>query len=90
MIVLRELANNDPTFLNRCYQHSKFSGRKRRYISRNIEEIYPDKPDLRESSIERLPDGWWVGTNLNNRQKEALVRAAVEVAGLRLGTDIVI
>jgi len=34
VIVLRELAKSDPSFLDRCSQHSDAQGRKRRYIAR--------------------------------------------------------
>ena len=48
VIILRELATADPTFLERCSQHSDAQGRTRRYIARTAEELYPDRPDLRE------------------------------------------
>ena len=89
LIILRELANGDPTFLSRCYESSKFRGRIRRYVSRAVEELYPGRPDLQKDCVEELPGGWWVGTNLNNRIKEDLIRAAIEVAGLTLGGEVV-
>jgi hypothetical protein len=48
VIVLRELAKGDPTFLERCSQHPDAQGRKRRYIARTPEELYPDREDLRD------------------------------------------
>ena len=87
IIVLRELANSDPVFLSRCYEHPKFRGRKRRYISREREELFPDRPDLQRDHVESLPGGWWVGINLNNGQKESLISAAIEVVGP--GSDVV-
>lgn len=89
VIVLRELANRDPTFLSRCYENPKFRGRTRRHVSRAVEELFPSRPDLQKDHVEKLPGGWWVGTNLNNRQKEDLIRAAIEVAGLTPGSDVV-
>lgn len=87
VIALRELAQSDPTFLQRCSQHPYCSGRKRRYIARTVEELYPDRSDLRELH-DRLPGGWLVTTNLNNRLKKAIIRAATEVAGLTFGSDV--
>lgn len=87
MLALRELANTDPTFLQRCAQHPDCQGRKRRYIARTAEELYPDRLDLREFH-ETLPDGWLVATNLNNALKRVIIRAASEVAGLVFGTDV--
>jgi len=89
IIVLRELANEDPTFLERCYQHPKSQGRKRRYIARTLEELYPDREDLRVNH-EPLPRGWFVSTNLNNMLKKTIIELAAEVAGLVLGRDLIV
>jgi hypothetical protein len=89
VIVLRELAKTDPSFLDRCSQHPDAQGRKRRYIARTAEELYPDRPDLRECS-ESLPGGWLVATNLNNMLKKTIIRLAAEVAGLSFGKDVVV
>lgn len=87
VIALRELSHSDPTFLQRCSQHPYCSGRKRRYIAQTPEELYPDRPDLREMH-DTLPGGWLVATNLNNQLKKAIIRAATEVAGLTFGSDV--
>ena len=89
MIVLRELAKADPGFLERCSQHPDAQGRKRRYIARTPEELYPDREDLREMRGS-LPGGWLVATNLNNVLKLTIIRLASEVAGLKFGKDIVV
>lgn len=89
VLVLRELAKADPTFLTRCSQHPDVQGRKRRYIARTAEELYPDREDLREMR-ESLPDGWLVATNLNNVLKKTIIRLATEVAGLEFGKDVIV
>lgn len=89
LLVLRELAKSDPTFLERCSQHPDAQGRKRRYIARAPEELYPDREDLREMRAE-LPGGWLVATNLNNVLKKTIIRLAAEVAGLKFGHDITV
>jgi hypothetical protein len=89
VIVLGELAKTDPTFLERCSQHPDAQGRKRRYIARTAEELYPDRPDLRDFQ-ESLPGGWLVATNLNNVLKKSIIRLAAEVAGLTFGKDVVV
>ena len=48
VIVLRELATRDSTFLERCSRHRAFQGRKRRHIAQSLEEIYPGRPDLQK------------------------------------------
>jgi hypothetical protein len=89
VIVLRELAKGDPTFLERCSQHPDAQGRKRRYIARTPEELYPDREDLRDMR-EALSDDWLVATNLNNVLKKTIIRVATEVAGLTIGKDVVV
>ena len=89
VLVLSELAKNDPSFLERCSQHPDAQGRKRRYIARTPEDLYPDRPDLRDLRAEH-PGGWLVATNLNNVLKQTIVRLAAEVAGLTFGKDVVV
>ncbi|HUJ11495.1 MAG TPA: type I restriction enzyme HsdR N-terminal domain-containing protein [Verrucomicrobiae bacterium] len=87
--VLRMLAKKDPTFLQRCAQHPDNRGRKRAYIARTAEELYPDRPDLREHH-ESLDGGWLVATNLNNALKKTIIQLACDVAGITFGKDVVI
>ncbi len=68
VIILRELAKSSPSFLERCSQHPDAQGRKRRYIARTAEELYPDREDLRDMRA-TLPGGWLVATNINNPQE---------------------
>jgi len=89
VIVLRELAKGDPTFLERCSQHPDAQGRKRRYIARTPEELYPDREDLRDMR-EALPGGWLVATNLNNILKKTIIKLATEVAGLDFAKDVIV
>jgi len=89
VIALRELANADPSFLERCSQHPDAQGSRRRYIARTPEELYPNREDLRELR-EPLPGGWLVATNLNNRLKKTIIRLAAEVAGLTFGKDVTV
>jgi hypothetical protein len=89
VIVLRELAKDNPSFLEKCSQHPNAQGRKRRYIARTPEELYPDRPDLRDFR-EALPGGWLVGTNINNVLKRTIIKLAAEVAGLTFGKDVIV
>ena len=81
-IVLRELANRDATILNRCYENSTFRGRRLRYLSRKTEELN------KYAKTEALPGGWLLDTNFKIDQLDTMMRAAIEVAGLKFGTDI--
>ena len=87
--VLNGLAQGDPAFLERCSRHPQFLGRKRRFIARTVEELYPGRQDLQKHSM-ALRDGWLLGTNNNTATKQVLIKAAVEVAGLEFGKDVVV
>ena len=87
VVILRELANKDATFLQRCAQHPDVQGRLRKYLGRTPDELYPHREDLREM-VETLPGGWLVATNLNNLTKKNIIKAAAEVAGLHYGRDV--
>ena len=65
VIVLRELAYLDTSFLQRCAADQDARGRKRRYIAQTPAALYPDRPDL-QYRHEKLPHGWVVATDVNN------------------------
>lgn len=88
-IILTELAKQDSNFLERASRHPDATGRKRQYIARTEEQLYPDREDLREYK-ESLPGGWFVSTNLNNVLKKNIIKLAAEVAGLTFGQDVVV
>ncbi len=87
LTALSKLAESDATFLQRLSKHPTCSGRKRQYIARTPQEMYPDRPDLWEKH-EIVGDGWLVATNMNNQLKKTVLRAAAEVAGLSFGHDL--
>ena len=89
VIVLRELASSDPSFLERCARDPAARGRKRRYIARTTEELYPDREDLR-GLHEKLPGGWLVSTNLNNSRKRKIIYLAAKIAHLKPREDLVL
>ena len=86
--LFQELAKVDSTFLERFA--SRPHGKKRRYIARTKNELYPDRPDLCESASLQLVDGWWMGVNYSKENMEKIIRLACEVSGLKFGTDLII
>jgi hypothetical protein len=58
VIVLRQLAKSDASFLERCSQHPDAQGRKRRYIARTPEELYPDRETSATCGKICRVDGW--------------------------------
>lgn len=85
--VFEKLAAADPSFLERCARDPAFQGKKRRYVARSVEEMYPGRPDLHEWH-HVLPGGWLLITNANNQLKEQLIKSACAVAGLHFGEDV--
>ncbi|MCX7963565.1 MAG: hypothetical protein N2644_03645 [Candidatus Sumerlaea chitinivorans] len=78
------LAQEDPEFLERFAARQELSlgsrKRKRRYLARNKYDLYPGHPDRAErASVEVVP-GWWLGTNLNNVEKQKIINEALSVA----------
>jgi hypothetical protein len=83
--ILRTLAARDSNFLDRLALVVR--GTTRNHISRKREDVYPAKPELIEYTTEVVP-GWWLGTNIANREKMRIIRRACEVEKLTLGKDI--
>ncbi|WP_200865501.1 hypothetical protein [Thermosynechococcus sp. NK55a] len=84
--VFRLLAKADAGFLDRFA--SRNHGRKRRYIARNRQELYPGRPDLAEAySIELVP-GWYMGTNYSRKNIQQILDLALEVVDPELRSAI--
>jgi hypothetical protein len=62
-------------------------GRTRKHIAREREDVYPGRPDHIEQTT-KLVSGWWLGTNIANREKMRIIEKACEVDKLKLGHDI--
>jgi hypothetical protein len=85
--VVRTLADRQPSFLEQFAERAR--GRSRNHVARRREDVYPDRPDLIDRVIEIVP-GWFIGTNISNRDKTRLLERACEAAGLRFGVDLVV
>lgn len=84
--VLNELSSRDPGFLERFA--ARRHGRRRRYVARTREELYPDRPDLCRDHSHRLNSGWWVGLNYSKESIRRILEMACEVSRLRFGSDL--
>ena len=85
--ILRTLANKNPQFLEKVAPIVR--GRTRNHIAKSRDQVYPRTPELAEYTTELVP-GWWLGTNIANRDKMRIISKACEVEGLTLGRDIAI
>ena len=63
-------------------------GKKRRYLSQNKKDLYPDRPDLSEQHSVEVAPGWWLGTNYSRRNIQDIIDMALEVAGPQLRNAI--
>jgi predicted type IV restriction endonuclease len=86
--IFREFAERDPGFLERFAALPKH-GRKRRYLARTREELYPDSPHLADNAYEVRP-GWWVDTHASRAGIETRIKMACEVAGAKYGKDLIV
>ncbi len=64
------------------------SGRKRAWIARTVEELFPGRPDFQRSECSDLGDGWRVGTQINAGDLDRRARVACAAVGLELGRDV--
>jgi predicted type IV restriction endonuclease/negative regulator of replication initiation len=85
--ILKTFANRNPSFLEKV--SATVRGRTRNHIARSRDDVYPRKPELTEYTTEIAP-GWWLGTNIANRDKMRIIAKACQVEGLTLGRDIII
>ena len=69
--VLEELSKRDSSFILRF--DSRKHGRKRRYVARTREELYPGRPGLADKS-KQLSNGWWVGTNYSKNNINQIIQ----------------
>jgi hypothetical protein len=84
--ILRSLAQRDAHFAEKLAPTVR--GRTRNHISDQRDQVYPGKPDLFEYTVEFIP-GWWLGTNIANREKIRIIKSACTVAKLSFGKDVV-
>jgi len=78
----------DPTFGDRFAGLPKH-GRTRRYLARDANDLYRDRPDLvRECSI-KLDSGWWMSTNHSKQTIGQIIAMACDVAHVVYGRDLV-
>ena len=79
--VLRELGKRDPGLYERLAP--KLRSRKRRHLAHNRGDVYP--PNASQNvlhSVEKLPGGWWIGTNTPTPTKIEQLEKAREEAGI--------
>lgn len=85
-ILFQLLEKEDSKFLEKFA--SRKHGKKRRYLSKDKMELYPNRPDLSEQhSIEVVP-GWWLGTNYSRRNIQDIIELALEVAGPSIKSQV--
>lgn len=64
-------------------------GRTRRYLAKDANELYRERPDLvRECSI-KLDSGWWMSTNHSKQTIDQIISMACDVAHVAYGRDLI-
>ena len=84
--IFQLLAEKDSSFFERFAERKH--GRKRRYLSREKENLYPGRPDLQKKASKEIAPGWWIGTNYSNQTKRQIIQMACEVAGIKFDDEL--
>lgn len=80
---------NYPSFAER-FAGLPRHGRTRRYLARDANDLYRDRPDLvRECSV-KLDSGWWISTNHSKQTISQIIAIACDVAQVAYGKDLMI
>lgn len=72
------LSEKDSSFLERFA--SRKHGKKRRYIAKNKDELYPGRPDLASDHSVLIEPGWWIGVNYSRHNISQIIELALEVS----------
>ena len=83
--VFKALHARDESFLERFA--SEIRGRKRAYLARTTDELFPGHPELANQSVE-IADGWLLSTHSSSSMKAGIIKKACDLAGARFGTDV--
>lgn len=86
--IFTAFAKKDTGFCERF--RKRHGGRTRASITRSREKLYPEHPHLVNSAARELPGGYFLGTHMNNAQKERLIRSACKIAGQKFGRDLTV
>ena len=84
--IFRKLGERDKDFFRSLA--AAIRGTKRNHLAIRKEDVYPGRPDI--DSIRELVPGWWIGTNISNREKLIFLEKACDVARIQFGKDLVL
>ena len=82
------LIERDNTFAERFAGLPKH-GRIRRYLARDANDLYPDRPDLVRGYSIKLKSGWWMSTNHSRHTIDQIIDMACDVAQIAYGRELV-
>ena len=85
--VFKALGERDASFFERFAALPKH-GRKRRYLARAPEQLFPGRSDLARDCAVQVGLGWWLGTNVSRATIGQRLEMACAVAGLTFGKDL--
>lgn len=80
--VFETLAKRESSILDRFAALPKH-GRTRRYLAKNPNDLYPNRPDLVRDHSMQLSSGWWLSTNHSRATIERIIEMACGVAHLK-------
>jgi hypothetical protein len=63
-------------------------GRRRRFLARAPEDLYPGRSDLARDHSVQLTSGWWLGTNVSRAAIARIIKMACGVANIQVGHEL--
>jgi predicted type IV restriction endonuclease len=87
--IFLKLDEQDSTFLERFASLPRH-GRKRRYLAKNPNKLYPHRPDLVQHHSIEFKNGWWLGVNVSKNTIGRIIKMACDVAKIKYGTEVTI
>ena len=85
--VFEALSKRNANILERFAELPKH-GRTRRYLARNPDDLYSNRPDLVRDFSLKLTSGWWISTNHSRATILKIIEMVCDVAHLKYGSDL--
>ena len=90
--ILEQMHRRNSDFARKFADARSRVGGKRPYLAPTREDLYPDRPHLRQGSKQdhQLSWGYWVGLNESRASIEKIIRIACDAVGFEFGRDLTI
>ncbi len=90
--VFLKFQEQDQSFFEKFSSPEIEHGTSRRYLGRSPGELFPERPDFWDNRKywREISPGWYIDVHESKKSIQNIIRLACNVAGIRLGKDLVI